>query len=202
MLLICQGAVTCCDHVFILLSVSNTLRTAFYGTSLPSRFVFVCPAALHSFCTSPYTSAWKRWSSRMRLALSAACRHPKRSEEMWRDVENKDERKQTHYELQKRTANSRESQRGNENQTAPPCVFWMPQLWHLVVLKDKMIQNVCLILSVESSSAIIWWKLYEIVIAFLFWMLIAFFCSFLQLLVEVWIHANLHIDQDISRQYV
>ena len=49
MLLICQGAVTCCDHVFILLSVSNTLRTAFYGTSLPSGFVFVCPAALHSF---------------------------------------------------------------------------------------------------------------------------------------------------------
>ena len=79
----------------------------------------------------------------------------KRCGEMWRDVENKDERKQTHYELQKRTANSRESQRGNENQTAPPCVFWMPQLWHLVVLKDKMIQNVCLILSVESSSAII-----------------------------------------------
>ena len=45
-------------------------------------------------------------------------------------------------------------------------------------------------------------NLMEIVIVFWFWMLIAFSCSFLQLLVEVWIHTNLHIDQDISRQYV
>ena len=73
----------------------------------------------------------------MRLALSAAC-SLKRSGEMWRDVENKDKRSQAHYELQKRTANTCESQRGNENQTAPPCVFLMPQLLHLVVLKDKM----------------------------------------------------------------
>ena len=154
MLLICQGAVTCCDHVFILLSVSNTLRTAFYGTSLPSRFVFVCPAALHSFCTSPYTSAWKRWSSRMRLALSAACRHPKRSEEMWRDVERCGEMWRTKTSESKHTMNSRNARQTPVSHSAemktrqhllaffgcPSCGTW----WSWKIKWYKMFASSCL----------------------------------------------------------